>query len=157
MKPSFEKNSLVTNPPRVGVASLILRGGRVLLVQRKHSHGAGSWSTPGGHLEHGETPEACAIRETREEVGLEVTAVRFLAVTNDIFDTEGKHYITIWMEAVCERGEPRIAAEDEVAALGWFAWDALPAPLFIPFENLLHCRSYPADAIERVKRSPQQP
>ncbi len=117
MKPSFEKNSLVTNPPRVGVASLILRGGRVLLVQRKHSHGAGSWSTPGGHLEHGETPEACAIRETREEVGLEVTAVRFLAVTNDIFDTEGKHYITIWMQAVCERGEPRIAAEDEVAAL----------------------------------------
>jgi 8-oxo-dGTP diphosphatase len=123
--------------PRVGVAALIIRNGRVLLIRRKGAHGEGSWSTPGGHLEFGEIPEQCAIRETREEVGIEIANVRFAAVTNDIFKESGKHYITLWMQADWLSGEPGIAAENEVAELGWFDWDCLPFPLFLPFENLL--------------------
>ena len=84
--------------PGVGVAVIISRDDRVLLIKRKHVHGAGTWSVPGGHLEFGETPEACAIREAKEETGVDVTAVRFRAVTNDLFEAEGKHYITLWME-----------------------------------------------------------
>jgi hypothetical protein len=39
--------------------------------------------------------------------------------------------------------DPIIAAEEEVTELGWFAWDALPTPLFLPLENLLKENSYP--------------
>jgi 8-oxo-dGTP diphosphatase len=124
--------------PRVGVAAIIIRNGRVLLIRRKGAHGKGSWSTPGGHLEFGETPEQCTIRETREEVGIEIANVRFIAVTNDIFIESNKHYITLWMQADSLSGEPGIAAENEVAELGWFEWDALPSPLFLPFINLLN-------------------
>lgn len=131
------------NYPKVGVACIILREGRILLIRRKGAHGAGSWSTPGGHLEYGETPEECAARETLEEVGLEVSRVRFLAVTNDVFDEIGKHYITLWMTGDCPSGEPRIAAAYEVAEWGWYTLDALPAPLFLPLDNLLAGRSYP--------------
>ena len=83
--------------PGIGVAILIHRNRQILLLRRKGVHGAGSWSTPGGHLEFGESPEACAIRETREETGLEIHTVRFVALTNDVFAAEEKHYITIWM------------------------------------------------------------
>ncbi|MBS4059526.1 MAG: NUDIX domain-containing protein [Bacteroidetes bacterium] len=38
-----------------------------------------------GHLDFGETPEQCAIRETQEEVGIEIKDVRFIAATNDFF------------------------------------------------------------------------
>ena len=108
-----------------------------MLIRRKGAHGAGSWAPPGSHLEFGETPELCAVRETREEVGIEIANVRFIAVTNDIFKESGQHYITLWMQADWLSGEPKIAAVDEVAEFSWFDWDSLPSPLFLPFENLL--------------------
>ena len=92
--------------PRVGVAAIIERDGQVLLIKRKNVHGAGSWAVPGGHLEYGETPEQCAIRETQEEVGIDISGVRFAAITNDVFAEKGRHYITIWMIAARAKGEP---------------------------------------------------
>lgn len=132
------------NPePKVGVAIIITKDEQVLLMKRKGVHGIGTWSTPGGHLDFGETPEQCAAREAKEEVGLDVVDIRFRAITNDIFETSGKHYITIWMEAKSISNDPMISAEDEVEEIGWYAWDALPSPLFLPLENLLKENSYP--------------
>ena len=132
------------NPePKVGVAIIITRGDQVLLMKRKGIHGKGTWSTPGGHLDFGETPEQCAAREAKEEVGLDVVDIRFRAITNDIFETSGRHYITIWMEGKSISNDPMIAAENEVEEIGWYAWDALPSMLFLPLENLLKENSYP--------------
>jgi 8-oxo-dGTP diphosphatase len=128
--------------PRVGIGIIITKDDQVLLMKRKGPHGQGTWSTPGGHLDFGETPEGCAAREAKEEVGLDVVDIRFRAVTNDIFETTGKHYITIWMEGE-SISEPFIAADEEVAEIGWFAWDSLPQPLFLTLENLLKTNSYP--------------
>ncbi len=129
--------------PKVGVGVIITKGAQVLLLRRQNVHGAGSWSTPGGHLEFGESPEACAIRETREETGLEIAEVRFRAITNDVFEAEGKHYITIWMEGVYAGGEPVVNAAYEMAEVGWFAWGALPQPLFPSFRHLLDGECHP--------------
>ena len=129
--------------PQVGIGTILTKGNQVLLMKRKGPHGAGTWSTPGGHLDFGETPEQCAAREAKEEVGMDVIEARFRAVTNDVFEEEGKHYITIWMDCKTLPQDPIIAAEEEVVELGWFAWDALPGPLFLPLENLLKKNSYP--------------
>ena len=48
----------------------------VLLVQRNRPPSEGLWTLPGGRLEPGETPEQCAIREIREELGLAIYALR---------------------------------------------------------------------------------
>jgi 8-oxo-dGTP diphosphatase len=101
--------------PNVGTALIITRDDTLLLMKHKGPHGAGTWSPPGGHLDFGETLEGCAAREAKEEVGL-----------------EGKPI-----------GEPRIVSKQEVAEIGWFAWDALPEPLFLPLENLVRANSYP--------------
>lgn len=59
----------------------------------------GAIQLPGGHLEVGESPEACAVREVAEETGLVVREedVRFVTATNDIFAREGKHYVTLFV------------------------------------------------------------
>ncbi|MBT8397074.1 MAG: NUDIX domain-containing protein, partial [Gemmatimonadetes bacterium] len=106
-------------------------------------HGSGSWSTPGGHLDYGESPEACAVREAKEETGVVVSHVTFRAITNDIFETDGRHYITVWMEGQHQMGEPVVNAPHEMSEVGWFRWDELPAPLFLSLENLLSGRCYP--------------
>lgn len=132
------------NPsPRVGVGILITRNEQVLLLKRRNVHGSGSWSTPGGHLDYGETPEECAVREAKEETGLDVTAVRFRAVTNDLFEAEGRHYITLWMVGECPSGEAVVNAAYEMSEVGWSGWDELPEPLFLPLRNLLDGRCYP--------------
>lgn len=63
----------------------------------------GTLQFPGGHLEVGEDYLECAERETLEETGLKVKAEKDLAFTNDIFDAEKKHYITIFVS--CRRDD----------------------------------------------------
>ena len=46
----------------------VVKNGQVLLIHKKRGLGAGKINGPGGHIEAGETPRECAIRETREEL-----------------------------------------------------------------------------------------
>ncbi len=123
--------------PQVGVGVIVRNGDRILLMKRQNSHGDGTWSMPGGHLEYGESPEECAIREVEEEAGVQITAPTFRTITNDIFEHEGKHYVTIWMEGRYVSGEARVNSAREMSEVGWFPWNALPTPHFLPLENLL--------------------
>lgn len=74
---------------------------QVLVGVRKGSHGAGRLALPGGHLELGESWEACAARELLEEANLAIHRVHFLHATNDIAidGNPEKHYITLFMQA----------------------------------------------------------
>ena len=132
--------------PRVGVAVIVRRGAEVLLLRRISAHGAGTWAVPGGHLEFGEAPEDCAAREVREETGIEVVEAQFRALTNDVFGTEQKHYITIWMECRWAAGEASVNAPEEASEVGWYRWDALPRPLFLPLQHLVEGACHPVAA-----------
>ena len=122
---------------QVGVGVIVRKGGDILLLQRKGSHGEGTWSVPGGHIDAGETPEECAIREVMEETGVTVGNPHFLGITNDVFENEGKHYVTLWTEATYVSGEPRITSPRETFSVGWHAMDAIPSPRFLPFQHYL--------------------
>jgi len=115
---------------------LVLRDGRVLLGQRKGSHGAGTWALPGGHLEFGETVAQCAIREVREETGLGIDSVTPAPYTNDVFALEGKHYVTLFVTAHSAAGEPALCEPDKCSEWRWFRWSELPSPLFQPLATL---------------------
>jgi 8-oxo-dGTP diphosphatase len=128
-----------TQQTHVGVGVLICRGGRVLLGRRRGSHGAGTWAPPGGHLEFGESAEACARREAAEETGLVLGDVARGPYTVDAFPAEGKHYVTLFTVTRDDdrtAGEPRVREPDKVDAWEWHAWDALPEPLFAPLASL---------------------
>ena len=56
---------------QVGIGVLIFNTkGQLLLGRRLNSHGSGSWQPPGGKMNFGETFEACARREVREETNM---------------------------------------------------------------------------------------
>jgi 8-oxo-dGTP diphosphatase len=60
----------------VNAASVaLLRDGKVLLIQRAFEPLAGLWTLPGGRSEPGEQPEVTAIREIREELGLQISGL----------------------------------------------------------------------------------
>lgn len=133
--------------PRVGVGVIVTKGDCVLLIKRKGVHGQGTWSTPGGHLEFGESPEVCAARETMEETGVEVANLRALGFTNDLFEESGLHYITLWMRGAYASGQATVAAPYEASEVAWVPWDALPEPLFLPLGHLLRGESYPSGIV----------
>ncbi|KAF7786659.1 8-oxo-dGTP diphosphatase [Pseudoalteromonas rubra] len=122
---------------RVGVAVVIKRRGQILLGERIGAHGAHTWATPGGHLEVGETIEQCARREVLEETGLELTRITQLEYTNDVFESEGKHYITLFVLGECLEGEAQLLEPDKCLQWRWFSPDTLPQPLFLSLQNLL--------------------
>jgi 8-oxo-dGTP diphosphatase len=123
--------------PKVGIGVFVFRDGKFLLGKRKNAHGDGTWGLPGGHLEFGESWEECARREVREEVGVEITNVRSLTATNDVYEKEGKHYITLFMRSDYLSGNPRNLEPHKLERWEWVAWDNLPSPLFLPIETLL--------------------
>jgi 8-oxo-dGTP diphosphatase len=123
--------------PYVGVGCIVVRDGKLLLVRNQR----GFWSTPGGHLDFGESPEVCAARETLEETGVTVRNVEFVAITNDVLADVGKHYLTVWMRGDADGDSGQIEDAVEIKELGWFPPDELPNPLHLYFQNLLagHC------------------
>ena len=112
----------------VGVAAMIIKAGKLLLHRRKGSHGEGTWSLPGGHLELNETFEACAVRETKEEFGIDIKPLKVISVSNNI--AYGKHYVTIGVLAELVSGEPKIMEPDRCDAVGWFDLNELPENIF---------------------------
>ena len=126
--------------PGVGVGVIVERDGKVLLVRRT-KHGAGAWSSPGGYVDHGESPEETAVRETREETGVRLAGADFLGLTNNVHP-DGKHNVTLWFAGSNPEGEARVGAPVELDAVQWFAWDALPQPLYLPLQNFLEGRLY---------------
>jgi 8-oxo-dGTP diphosphatase len=129
----------VKDRPKVGIGVCIIKDNKVLFGKRKNSHGDGTWCFPGGHLEFGESWEECAIRETMEETGLKIKNIRFSTATNDFFEKENKHYITIFMLADYNSGEVKVMELDKCEKWDWFEWEEnkLPQPLFVPQQNLL--------------------
>lgn len=123
--------------PRIGVGVIVRKGEEVLVGKRKNSHGDGTWSFAGGHLEHGESIEECAAREVREEAGIEIENAEMEAITNDRFEEEGKHYVTIFVTADHAEGRPTVEEPDRFEEWAWHAWNDLPEPLFLPIRNLM--------------------
>ena len=126
--------------PFVGVGCIVTRADGTLLLVRNHG---GGWSPPGGHLDFGESLEDCAARETFEETGVRVRNVEFVAVTNDLMEARGKHYVTIWMRGDADGNAAVISDPAEIAELGWFRAEALPKPCAVYFENFLAGRRLP--------------
>jgi 8-oxo-dGTP diphosphatase len=123
--------------PKVGLGVIIRKEGKVLLGKRRGNfHGEGDWCTPGGHLEFGESFEECSLREVAEETGIKVKNLKFAAITNDVFVKDNKHYVTIWMVADWEDGEPEVKEPDKCEKWDWFEWNDLPEPLFVSEINL---------------------
>jgi 8-oxo-dGTP diphosphatase len=116
--------------PKIGVACLVQKEGKILLGQRLQSHGEGLWAPPGGHLEFGESVKDCATRELLEETGLTPLSLRLGPWVENVMEQGEKHYITLFVFIDHFVGEPKLLEPRKCLGWKWFSWQALPAPLF---------------------------
>jgi len=103
----------MTPIPAVGV--VCLRGDEVLLIRRGKPPRLGEWSLPGGRIEPGEAAVDAALRELREETGVEVDIGGLIDVVDGIFSEAGLHYVLIDYVATWRSGEP-VAGDDAIDA-----------------------------------------
>ncbi|MFI9749054.1 NUDIX hydrolase [Streptomyces collinus] len=112
-------------------AAVIVKDGRVLMVRRRRvSESELMWQFPAGQIEPGEAAEDAAVRETVEETGLVVTAIRLLG--ERVHPQTGRAMSYTACEVV--QGEARVVDEEELDAVAWVSHseitDYVPEPLY---------------------------
>ena len=111
--------------PKLAVAVLIEREGRILLGRRgPGTREPGKWSFPAGFVERGEAVEKAAVREAREETGLDAEIGELLG----LFSSDGEPVVLAVYAASVASGEAR--AGDDLTEVGWFQPTALPELAF---------------------------
>lgn len=115
-------------------AAIIVQGDRVLMVRRRVKEGELMWQFPAGAIEAGESAEDAAVRETEEETGLTVKAIRLLG--ERIHPKTGRLMSYTACEALS--GEAHVADDEELDAVAWVAHakigEYVPYGLFEPVQ-----------------------
>lgn len=125
-----------TDKPGIS-AAIIVQGDRVLMVRRRIREVELMWQFPAGGIEDGETPEQAAVRETAEETGLTVEAVKLLG--ERIHPKTGR--LMSYTACAPISGEAHVADADELDAVAWVAHGEIgsyvPYGLFEPVQEYL--------------------
>jgi ADP-ribose pyrophosphatase YjhB (NUDIX family) len=116
---------LIRNAPCAGV--VIVRDGRLLLGRRAKPPFEGEWEVPGGFVERGEHPVEAAVREVREELGIDVTLTGLLGVYLEDSSRGEPLQVTVYVGST----EATEATPDpaEVSDWAWFAPEDAPATM----------------------------
>lgn len=113
---------LVRNAPCAGV--VIVRDGRILLSKRAKAPYAGWWEVPGGFVERGEHPTQAAVREAREELGIEVRLTGLIGTYLEVSGRGEALQVTAY-EGTTDDAEPR-PDPTEVSDWAWFRPEEVP-------------------------------
>lgn len=128
---------MVQEATKVGTGVAVLSAGehglQVALVKRNHGarNLAGVYQFPGGEIDPGETPFSTAIREVREEIGLDIMPTSLLRIF--LCEVEGESWIDIPVVAYLDPGEKpeniRNLEPGKFDHVGWYYVNDLPTPL----------------------------
>ncbi len=106
--------------PKLAVGAILLKDEKLVLVQRSIEPGYGKWVFPGGYVDRGEKLEQAAIREAKEEAGIDVSIDGLVGV----YSYEGAPVVIVVYSAAIVGGELRPL--DESLDLMLFSRDQIP-------------------------------
>ena len=110
--------------PNLSASSAVIRDGEILLTKRRDIE---VWVLPGGHVDPGETVAQAAVREVREETGLQTTLDRLVGIYSAPRWHRGGDNVVLF--AATHASGDLAPQESEVADLGFFDPEQLPEPL----------------------------
>ena len=109
--------------PKLVAGCIIAAGDRALLIRRGLEPARGKWTYPGGFVDLGETPERCAIRETREEIGMSIADPELLGVYADRADAAPSIVVVTYLATP---GPEAPAVTLEATEVRYFGIDKIP-------------------------------
>jgi len=111
--------------PVLTVDTVVFHEGKVLLVKRGVEPFKGKWALPGGRVECGERVEDAALRELKEETGIEGELVTLISVYSDPNRDPRGHYVSVAFLAV-PKGSAEPKAATDAAEAKWFPLSEIP-------------------------------
>lgn len=127
----MKTSSNLRNPiPTVDLIIECSRG--IVLIKRKNP--PGGWALPGGFVEYGESLETAAVREAKEETGLDVELLRQFHTYSDPGRDPRHHTITTVFIA---RAKGKAIAGDDAKGIGIFTKDTLPEQIAFDHRDIL--------------------
>jgi mutator protein MutT len=141
-------------------------GGKLLMIEKKRGQGAGKWNVPGGKIAHGETAEAAAIRETREETGITPLAVKQAGLLEFYFP-ESDSWDNTCTVFTAENFSGSLVPETDECSAHWVSLEQIPfekmwdddrlwVPLLLagkPFHRIYHFDSRDRMKSEEIRDS----
>lgn len=109
-------------PERRATLLFVVRDGHVLLIHKKRGLGAGKINGPGGHIDDGESPLECAVREMEEELGVTPVCIKRCGELRFQFIAGLSLLVHVFRSRDC-RGEPQETSE---ATPLWVPIDQVP-------------------------------
>lgn len=120
--------------PAVAVVVLAVREGRALMVHRAVEPQIGAWAFPAGFVDYGEDPREAAVREVKEETGLDVKLMRLIDVLGPDTGGGGKAAIIIMFKGEITGGEP--TPGDDADQVAFFAPEEVPRDRLVKFASV---------------------
>lgn len=112
--------------PRPTSTALVLYKNKLLLTKRARAPFKGSWDLPGGFIERGENADEAAIRELKEETGLDIKITKFFDVYTDKYTCGSDSFHTLCVLYIATANKVSLKAMDDVCEAKWFAKKDIP-------------------------------
>jgi ADP-ribose pyrophosphatase YjhB (NUDIX family) len=114
---------IATRHPIACAANFILDDQNRLLtglrMKKTAIPGVPEWGLPAGKIDWMETAEAAAIREAREEAGIDIAIDRLVCYSNDFFPGQDAHYVTLYFQSRLVTGIPTLLEPEKISEWKW--------------------------------------
>ncbi len=109
--------------PVPAAGAILVEEGKILLVKRAHPPAIGDWCIPAGYMEWNEHPEETAIRELKEETGLDIKLTGFFEVYSGDDDPRSNAVLILYL---ADRVGGKLEAMDDALEVAYFGFNKLP-------------------------------
>jgi 8-oxo-dGTP diphosphatase len=121
--PSADCEFVFYQNPAPAAGAMVVSDDRILLVKRAHPPKVGWWCLPAGFMEWQEHPSQTAVREVREETGLDIRLAGFFEVYSGTDDPRTNAVLILYLGEVIGG---LLSADDDAAEVRYFSFDDLP-------------------------------
>ena len=128
--------------PTTRVSVIVVTADKKILLVKHRKGSRQYWVLPGGRLEYGETFQECAVRELKEETGLDIMVDRLVFLSEAIAPDRSRHIVNVYLTARVTGGKMQVGDEPVLAGVD-----------FLPLSELENCTLYPPVARQVISGS----